>query len=308
MALVYKADPERGEEWKRLMAQKRPDLPFYVWPETGDPAAVRFLAVWQPPENMLTRFPNVEIVFSTGAGVDQLDVAGFPAHIPLVRMLEPSIAEGMVEYVTLGVLALHRHLLDYRADQAAERWVPIRLVPARKRRIGVLGLGQLGQAVCRKLAGFGFPVAGWSRSPRAIAGIACQSGPDALPAFAAGSDILVCLVPLTQRTRGILNARLFAALPPGAGVVSVGRGGHLVQEDLLAALDSGHLTGAVLDVTDPEPLPPAHPLWSHPRVLLTPHVASMTDPEGAIDFLLATLERHRQGLPLPGVVDRQRGY
>ncbi|OYU47757.1 MAG: glyoxylate/hydroxypyruvate reductase A [Rhizobiales bacterium PAR1] len=308
MALLYKADPTRGLEWKALLATKAPDLPVHVWPETGDPAAVRYLAVWEPPPEMLTRFPNAEIVFSVGAGVDQFDFSALPAHIPLVRMLEPGISESMVEYITLSVLALHRNLIDYIADKAAERWKLIRLMPAAQRRIGVLGLGRLGEAACRKLASFGFPVSGWSRSPREIEGVTCHAGEAALPGFLAGCDILICLMPLTPETRGFLNATRFAMLPKGASLVNAGRGGHLIQQDLLAALNSGQLSGAVLDVTDPEPLPKGHPLWAHPRVIITPHAASMTRPETAVDFVLETIRRHHQGLPLEGLVDRQRGY
>ncbi len=308
MALVYKADPVRGAEWKALIGAKAPELPVHIWPETGDPAAVRYLAVWQPPEDMVARFPNAEIVFSVGAGVDQFDFSSLPAHIPLIRMIEPGIAEGMVEYVTLAVLALHRNLPGYIADKPAARWAPIRLVPAGQRRVGILGLGRLGEAAFRKLAGFGFAMSGWSRSPREIDGITCHAGEAALPDFAAGCDILVCLLPLTSETRGILNASLFAHLPRGAGLVNAGRGGHLVQEDLLAALASGQVSSAFLDVTDPEPLPEGHPFWSHPRLILTPHVASMTRPETAVDFVLETIARHTRGLPLTGVVDRTRGY
>ncbi len=308
MALLYKADPVRGAEWKALIAAKKPDLPVHVWPETGDPAAVRYLAIWEPLEDMAARFPQAEIIFSLGAGVDQFDLAALPAHIPLVRMIEPSIAEGMVEYVTLAVLALHRNLVDYVADKAAERWSEIRLVPAQRRRVGILGLGQMGEAAFRKLAGFGFPMSGWSRSPRVIDGITCHAGMEALPDFLAGCDILVCLLPLTEETRGILNADLFRHLPRGAALVSAGRGGHLKQDDLLAALGSGQLSGAFLDVTDPEPLPKGHPLWAHPRVIITPHIATMTRPDTAVDYVLETIERHKAGLPLPGLVDRRRGY
>ncbi|MCZ8181369.1 MAG: glyoxylate/hydroxypyruvate reductase A [Beijerinckiaceae bacterium] len=308
MALLYKADPVRGAEWQSLLAARAPDLPCFVWPETGDPSAIRYLAVWTPPDRMLERFPNAEIVISVGAGVDQFDLSGIPAHMPVVRMLEPGIAEGMVEYVTLAVLALHRDLPAYLADQRAERWSAIRLRPAASRRVGVLGLGQLGEACCRRLAALGFTVSGWSRSPKAVPGITCHAGAEALPGFLAGTDILVCLLPLTAETRGFLHAGLFAQLPPGAGLVNAGRGPHLRQEDLLAALESGQISAAFLDVTEPEPLPPGHPFWHHPRILMTPHIASQTRPETAVDFVLEVIAAHRAGIPLPGLVDRRRGY
>ncbi|MVT49895.1 glyoxylate/hydroxypyruvate reductase A [Bradyrhizobium yuanmingense] len=308
MTVLYKANMVRGAEWARFFAERAPDVPFRLWPDIGDPAAVRYLVAWVPPDDIATTLPNLELVFSAGAGVDQFDTTTVPAHIPLVRMLEPGIAETMVEYVTMAVLALHRDLLDFISQQRQQVWREIRITPARRRRVGVVGLGQLGQVVLERLKTFGFPLLGWNRSPREIEGVTCYAGADALPEFLAQADILVCLLPLTDQTRGILNAELFARLPRGAGLVNVGRGPHLVEADLLAALDSGALSGAVLDVTDAEPLPAGHPFWSHPRILLTPHNASMTTPDTAVDFVLDVIARHRRGEELPGLVDRKRGY
>lgn len=308
MTVLYKANMVRGAEWATFFAERAPHLPFRLWPDIGDPADVRYLVAWVPPEDVLTTFPNLELVFSVGAGVDQFDATKLPAHLPLVRMLEPGIAETMVEYVTMAVLGLHRDLLQFINQQKVQVWREIRITPAKRRRVGVMGLGQLGQAVLERLKAFEFPLLGWNRSPREIAGVACYAGTDTLPNFLARSDILVCLLPLTDETRGILNADLFARLPRGAGLVNVGRGPHLVEADLLAALDSGALSGAVLDVTDPEPLPAGHPFWSHPRILLTPHNASMTSPDTAVDFVLDVIARHRRGEDLPGLVDRRRGY
>jgi glyoxylate/hydroxypyruvate reductase A len=308
MTVLYKANMVRGAEWATLFAERAPDVPFRLWPDIGDPADVRYLVAWVPPDDIATSFPNLELVFSVGAGVDQFDATKLPAPIPLVRMLEPAIAETMVEYVTMAVLGLHRDLLQFINQQKEQVWREIRITPAKRRRVGVMGLGQLGQAALERLGAFGFPRSGWNRSPREIEGVTCYAGPDGLPEFLAHADILVCLLPLTDETRGILNADLFARLPRGAGLVNVGRGPHLVEADLLAALDSGTLSGAVLDVTDPEPLPEGHPFWSHPRILLTPHNASMTSPDTAVDFVLDVIARRRRGEALPGLVDRRRGY
>ena len=308
MTFLYKANATRGMEWARFFAARAPELPFRVWPDVGDPAEVRYLAAWMPPDNIAATFPNLELIFSVGAGVDQFDVSQLPSHVPLIRMLEPGIAEGMVEYVTMAVLALHRDLVHYIVQQREQSWREIRITPAANRHVGVMGLGLLGQAVLERLKPFGFPLAGWNRSPRTIKDVSCHAGGEALPDFLAQTDILVCLLPLTDETRGILNTSLFERLPRGAQLVNVGRGGHLVEADLIAALDHGALSAAVLDVAEHEPLPTGHPFWRHPRILLTPHIASMTTPEAAVDFVLDTIARHRRGEALPGRVDRDRGY
>jgi glyoxylate/hydroxypyruvate reductase A len=308
MTFLYKANAVRGMEWARTFAARAPDLPFRLWPDVGDPAQVRYLAAWMPPENIAATFRNLELVFSVGAGVDQFDFSHLPPHIPLIRMLEPGITESMVEYVTMAVLALHRDLVHFIAQQREQIWREIQITQAVKRRVGVMGLGSLGQAVLERLKVFGFPLAGWNRSPRTIENVSCYAGVEALRDFLAQTDILVCLLPLTGQTRGILNRSLFEALPRGAQLVNVGRGGHLVETDLVEALERGVLSAAVLDVAEHEPLPAGHPFWNHPRILLTPHNASMTTPETAVEFVLETIGRHRRGESLPGLVDRQRGY
>ncbi|WP_426435936.1 2-hydroxyacid dehydrogenase [Bradyrhizobium genosp. P] len=308
MTFLYKANAVRGAEWASFFAERAPDLPFRLWPDIGDPAQVHYLATWVPPDDIAATFPNLKLIFSVGAGVDQFDASKVPAYIPIVRMLEPGITESMLDYVTMAVLALHRDLVEFIAQQREQIWCEIRITPAAKRRVGVMGLGLLGQAVLARLKTFGFPLAGWNRSPRTIGGVTCYSGADALADFLAQTDILICLLPLTGETRGILNADLFERLPRGARLLNVGRGGHLVEADLIAALDHGALSAAVLDVAEPEPLPAGHPFWSHPRVLLTPHNASMTTPETAVEFVLDTIARHRRGEALPGRVDRERGY
>jgi glyoxylate/hydroxypyruvate reductase A len=308
MSFLYKADPVRGAEWAKLFSEKAPQIPFHCWPDTGDRAAVRYLAAWLPPEDIAIQFPNLEIMFSVGAGIDQFDFSRLPAHIPVVRMVEPGIAAGMVEYVTHAVLGIHRQSQLYAAQQRRQQWQAHRVMPAASRRVGVLGLGMLGQAVLQKLSSFGFPCAGWSRSAHTLDGIECHSGSAGLATFLARTDILICLLPLTDDTRGILNHDLLRQLPTGAALINVGRGGHLVEADLLTALDDGHLSAAVLDVCENEPLKPDHPFWAHPAIVLTPHIASMTQPAGAVDTVLDNIRRHQSGQPLTGLVNRQRGY
>ncbi|EUC18465.1 2-hydroxyacid dehydrogenase [Paraburkholderia hospita] len=308
MTLLYKADPERGKLWAQHFAQKAPEIPFRLWPDVGDPAAVRYLAAWQPPDDPARTLPNLEVIFSLGAGIDQFDLSRVPPHIAVVRMIEPGIVEGMVEYVTQAVLTIHRDLFDYALQQRQRVWREMPVRAASTRRVGVLGLGMLGTAVLERLRVFGFPCAGWSRSEHRLEGVECFAGVEALDAFLARTDVLVCLLPLTDATRGLLDKRLFGKLPKGASFVNVGRGPQVNQQDLLDALDSGQLQNAILDVTDPEPLPESHPFWTHPRVRITPHIASATRPESAVDVVLENIRRRRDGLPMVGEVDRSRGY
>ncbi|MEA1671986.1 glyoxylate/hydroxypyruvate reductase A [Nitrospirillum sp. BR 11163] len=308
MTLLYKSDPERGSAWRALFADQAPDIDFRLWPEVGDPAAVRYLAAWAPTPDVYAGLPNLEILFSVGAGVDQLDLSQVPPSVTVVRMIEPGLTDGMVEYAVFATLALHRHMLDYIDAQRQARWQSIRLMPAATRRVGVMGLGVLGQAVLRRLATFGFPLRGWSRSPHVIDGVDCYAGRDQLPDFLGQCDLLICLLPLTPETRGILCRETFDLLPAGAGLINVGRGGHLVESDLLDALDDGRLSGVVLDVLNSEPPPAAHPFWWHRRILLTPHVASMTRSDTGAAALLDNIRRHQAGQPMQGAIRRDLGY
>lgn len=305
---LYKADPQRGRQWAEIFRREAPEIDFRLWSDAFDPLAVRYLAAWEPPPALDTRFPNLQLLFSTGAGVDQFDFAALPPTLPVVRMVEPGIVQGMVEYVTHAVLDLHRDMPAYRRAQQQRRWQPLAVRTAAGCSVGVLGLGSLGQAVLAQLLALGFDVAGWSRSRHVLPGVRCHAGADELDTLLARTHILVCLLPLTEATRGVLNTRLFDKLPRGASLVHVGRGPQLVAADLLRALDSGQLAEAVLDVTDPEPLPASDALWSHAHVHITPHIASMTQPDTAARVVLDNLRRHARGEPPVGLVDRRRGY
>ncbi|MGY4494957.1 2-hydroxyacid dehydrogenase [Pseudomonas sp. TE3610] len=308
MALLYKADPQRGARWRQLFAEHAPDIEFRQWPDIGDPADIHYLAAWQAPDDLATLLPNLKALLAISAGVDQLNLHTLPADLPVARMLDPSITAGMCEYATWAVLSLHRDMLLYRNQQQAMRWDEHTLVPAGQRRVGIMGLGQQGQAIARQLQGLGFALSGWARSAHQIEGVECFAGAGQLPAFLGACDILICLLPLTEQTRGILDGRLFEQLPQGASLINMGRGGHLVEADLLAALDSGHLAGAILDVMQQEPPAAEHPFWHHPRIAMTPHIAAMTHPDSAFAVLLDNIRRHQRGEPLTGQIDRQVGY
>lgn len=305
---LYKADPARGRQWAEVFLREAPEIDFRIWPEVGDPLEVQYLAAWEPPSDIAQRFPNLKLLFSTGAGIDQFDFTTLPPELPVLRMVEPGIIRGMVEYVTHAVLDLHRDMPAYRRAQLRREWQPLSVKTARERNVGVLGLGLLGQAVLAQLIAIGFNCAAWSRSRHALNGVRCFAGDDELDEFLARTEILVCLLPLTDATRGFLNGPRLARLTHGAALVHVGRGPQLVAQDLINALDSGRISEAVLDVTDPEPLPSEHPLWSHPRVRITPHIASITQPASAARVVLDNLRRYARGDPLVGLVDRTRGY
>ncbi|SCX77925.1 glyoxylate/hydroxypyruvate reductase A [Pseudomonas sp. NFACC37-1] len=308
MALLYKADPVRGEQWKRLFAEHAPDIEWRAWPDIGDPKDIRYLAAWQAPNDLETLLPNLEVLFALSAGVDQLDLDRLPTSLPVVRLLDPGITRGMCEYASFAVLSLHRDMLRYRQQQIARCWQAHLLQPAAQRRVGVMGLGMQAQQILATLQTFGFALSGWARSEHRIAGVDCFAGDEQLPAFLGQCDIVLCVLPLTEQTRGILNRQLFHHLPKGAALVNMGRGGHLIEEDLLEALASGQLSAAVLDVLQQEPAAPDHPFWQHPQILLTPHIAAMTQPESAFGVLLDNIRRHQRGESMLGQIDPQRRY
>ncbi|MDT1060846.1 glyoxylate/hydroxypyruvate reductase A [Paracoccus sp. CPCC 101403] len=304
MAVLFLSTAARAQVFREAFAHALPDVAFHVG-EAPDPLRVRWIVTWNAPDDLATRYPNLRQIFSIGAGVDQFDLGLIPAHVGVVRMLEPGIGAQMGEYATLATLAMHRDLPRYLARQQVAEWAPGENLPAPRRRVGVMGLGQLGTLVIDRLRPFGFDLAGYSRSIRAIDGVSCFTD---LAPFLARTDILICLLPLTMQTRGILDAALFAKLPRGARLVHLGRGAQLVAADLIAALDQGQLSAAMLDVTDPEPLPADHPLWRHPSVILTPHIASQTSAAEGAAHVIAGVSADLAGRPVAGLIDRRRGY
>ena len=309
MALLFMSDIDRGESWRRALLEIEPGLDLREWPEVGDPADIEYALVWQPPRGELKSYPNLKAIFSVGAGIDHLaSDPELPVGVPIVRMVEPGLTAGMTEFVVMSVLYHHRFMLDYAAQARAHVWRKIDQVPARDRRVGIMGLGALGGDAAEKLVALGFDVAGWSGSPKHISGVTSFHGAEDFLPFLNRSDVLVCMLPLTPETTDILDARAFAALPKGASLISVGRGPQVVEADLLAALESGQLDGATLDVFRDEPLPADSPFWDHPRVVVVPHVASMTIARDACEFVIDNIRRFEAGQPLLHVVDLDKGY
>jgi glyoxylate/hydroxypyruvate reductase A len=307
MAFLFNSNAARGAIFREVFAREIPELEFYHCSECIDPGKVRYLLTWNVPDD-LSRFRNLEVLFSIGAGVDQFKPETIPDHVKLVRMVEDGIMRMMQEYVVLGALTLHRDMLAYREQQGRGLWQALPTSQATDRRVGFLGLGMLAQAAIDRLQPFGFPLAAWSRSKKRVEGVTCFHGDDQLGSFLRRTDVLVCLLPLTEQTSGILNARLFSFLPMGARLLHIGRGPQLDHGALIDALDSGHLAAAMLDVTDPEPLPENHALWSHPKVFITPHIASVTQPHTAAQSVIENIRRHRAGKNPIGLVDRTLGY
>lgn len=308
MALLLKEEPALVASWVAELRRQAPDLELRVWPDLGAPADIEWALVWDLPTGVLATLPGLRAVFSVGAGVDHLLRDPSLPDVPVVRMVEPGLTAAMVEYVTWAVLHLHRRMAAYARFQRQHRWLPLLQTPAAERTVGVLGAGVLGSACLEALRPFGFGLRAWARTPKDIAGVACHAGPEELTAFLAGCDIIVALLPRTRDTVGLLDADTLAALPPGASLVNAGRGGVVDEGALVAALDAGHLAGAVLDVFATEPLPEPSPLWDHPRVTVTPHVAALTHPPTAVAAVLAQMARVDAGHPLEHVVDRGRGY
>jgi glyoxylate/hydroxypyruvate reductase A len=295
--------------WAPALRRAMPGVEFRAAPAIGDPAEIEVAVVWWPPPGWLASLPNLRLILSQGAGVDHILADPLlPRHVPIIRLVDPYMTRSMVEYVIFQVLRLHLKEPEFRRQQSRHIWRELTPPNAEHRRVGILGLGELGAAAAVALAALGFDMAGWSRSPKNLPGVASFSGAEALDSFLARSEILVCLVPLTAATRGILGRATFDRLPRGAGVINAGRGGHLVEADLLAALASGQISEAVLDVFETEPLPADHPFWDHPQIVVTPHVAARTNPFTAAEAMAGNLRRLVAGEEFPDLVDPDVGY
>ena len=310
MAFLFLCDGEDPAAWQAALQAELPDLDFRTWPDAeGNVDEIDIALAWQPPSGLLATFPRLKAILSLGAGVEHvLRDGNLPAGVPLARLIDPGLRAGMIEFVTMEVLRYHRREPEYRAQQAAREW---RLLPQTlpgRRRIGILGLGYLGRACAEALRDLGFSVASWSRSRKSVEGVESLVGEDGLFRLLERSEILICLLPLTPETEDILDATTLGALPAGAVLINAARGAHLVDQDLLHALDSEQLSYATLDVFREEPLPPDHPFWAHPRITLFPHAAAWSLPESGAAVIAENIRRALTGQSLIGQVDLNRGY
>jgi glyoxylate/hydroxypyruvate reductase A len=305
LLVAARANPEA---WAALFRKELPDHEILTATPT-DAAPVAYVVVGRPEAGLIRSLPGLEVVLSLNAGVEHLLASGeVPQHIPIVRMVDDGLTEGMVDWVMAQALAWHRNLFEYHAEQRERRWAPRPEKLARERIVLVLGAGALGLPVLAMLKAFGFRTRVWSRTLHVIPGVEAFAGAEGLEGALAGVDILINLLPLTAETENLLDRKAFARLAPGAFLINGGRGGAIVDADLLSALDEGVLGGAALDVFRQEPLSIDHPFWTHPGVRLSPHVAAPTHPHTAVSAMAETVRRHERGEPLLHLVDRQRGY
>ena len=308
MSLLFYSEADDPQPWRKAFATGLPNLQFEVWPDVSDVNSVRYALVWNPPPGLLKQLPGLKAILSLGAGVDALLADPTTPQLPVIRLLDAGLAPQMAEYAIYGVLHFHREIPAYCAQQSAEQWRPLAPVLASQWPVRVMGPGVIGGLIARHLVSLGYPVRCWSRSGKSIEGVESFAGEDSLLEFLSGCRAIVNVLPLTSQTQGILNAKLFAAMPRGSYVINIGRGGHLVEPDLIAALDSGQIAGALLDVFDQEPLPASHPFWSHPGVIVTPHIAGVTVASEAEAQVVANVQRMERGEAPVGVVDRSKGY
>ena len=309
MTVLFCSDSDPPEPWRQAFARAFPSMPFRVWPDAGPPEAIRYALIWRPPAGMLAGLPNLEAILVLGAGVDSaLDDPTLPPSVPVIRLLGAGMGPPMAEYAMYAVLHFQRHMDAYPVQQRDGTWRRIPWKLAGEWPVGVMGLGVIGGFVATRLAACGYPVAGWVRSPRPLPGVEVFAGQDRLAGFLSRSRVVINVLPLTPHTQGILNAAAFSAMPRGGYVVNIGRGAHVVDADLITALDDGRLGGAMLDVFREEPLPASHPYWRHPKVIVTPHAAAPTIVDAAERQIIGNIERMERGEAPLGVVDRTKGY
>ena len=309
--LLFASSRMDAKPWVSAFQRAMPELEIRVWPDVGKHEEIDYLAVWKPNAEVFSGLKNMKIIFSLGAGLDHLTKTNvvLPENIPLVRMVDPALTEGMVEYAVYMTLRFHRYMPEYEKQQAQKNWIQNHpQVQTGKRKLGVMGLGVIGSAIAEQLSLFGFEVLGWSRTAKSLPKVTSYSGSQQFSEFLARSEILINVLPLTSDTENLLNSNTLASLPEGASVINIGRGPTVNEQDLLHALDSGHLSYAALDVFAEEPLSKSHPFWTHPKITLTPHVASATNPDTAVLSVIENIHRYESRQTLKHEVDSGRGY
>jgi glyoxylate/hydroxypyruvate reductase A len=306
--LLYRADGQT-DPWVRDFAEVLPGAEVVVWQEGAHEASCDYAVLWGPPAALLGQLAHVKAIFLAGAGVDAILKFGDALpNVPIVRLGDAGMALQMAEYVAHAVLRYFRRFDDYEKQARRGIWSPLPLHDKNEFTVGVLGMGMLGQRVIETMAHFGFPLRGWSRTPKQQAGVACYSGVESLGDFLAGTRALVCMLPLTPETSNLLDRARLSLLPQGAYLINVARGAHVAEPDLLTLIRSGHLAGATLDVFRNEPLPAPHPFWEEPRITMTPHISALTVRHDSVRQIAGKINALERGEPVADVVDRTLGY
>jgi glyoxylate/hydroxypyruvate reductase A len=307
-AVVFYSQFDDPVAWQKALQAELPDLGFHAHPDVGDPQAVRYALTWKPPAGFFSAFQNLALVVNLGAGVDSLVARVDLPNVPISRLQDDGMVSLMTSYVLFSVLRYARDIPAFERAQRRREWHYIHPRPLSAIKVGVLGLGELGAAAAAALAQTGLDVTGWARTQKAIAGVQCLAGRDALDEVLAASEIVVILLPLTPETRGLIGARELALMRPGAKLINAARGAVTDEAALLDALDTGHVGEATLDAFNVEPLPREHPFWAKENVLITPHLASVTVPEQAARDVAESIRRVRSGRAPLHAVDARRGY
>lgn len=310
MAVLFLSEIVDPKDWVEALKAVDPSIEIRIWPdEVGDPAEIDYALVTEPPRGELAKYPNLKGIFSMWAGMDHIlrDADALPQGVPVMRMVDPTLTTGVAEYCVAETLRLHfNNGQPYPAGDTSQ-WQRNRPIAA-DRHVGIMGLGEIGGLAARHLKNLGFQVAGWSRSPKDIDGVASFAGAEQLTGFLARSEILISLLPSTSETRNLVDKDFLMKLPRGACFINAGRGDQVVENDLIDAIDEGHIAAAALDVFRREPLPDDHPFWSHPRIRVTPHIAGNTRPSTAAPVILDNMRRIESGEGPRHVVDPKRGY
>ncbi len=309
MGIVIIIQDGMAEIWKEAFRKRAPEIPVYGHLEEHQKSNIQMALVWKPPQGIFKDYPNLGCIASTGAGVDFLfKDKDLPENIPITRVVDEYLAKDMSEHVLAIIFGHLKHLNQYKQDQCNRVWEPKGYHRIEDLTVGIMGLGALGKVLAKNLVKYGFTVQGWSNSKKSIENLKTYAGIEEQFQFLSSTQILVCLLPLTKETVGILNKNLFEQLPKGAFIVNVGRGGHLVDNDLLIMIEKGHLSGANLDVYHQEPLPKDCPFWDHLKIHMTPHCASVSDPDSIVPQISENYQRLIAGKELLNLISRIKGY
>ena len=309
MSIVIIRQDDKIELWKTAIETADPNIKVYSYLEPHDKNLVEVALVWKHPKGSLAAYSNLKYIASTGAGVDFIfEDETTPKDLPITRVVDTMLASDMSEYVLAAIFSFLKHLNGYKVDQFHKVWKPKPYYRISDFNIGIMGLGALGTVLAKDLLRFGFKPQGWSNSKKVIQGVTTYQGETEFGSFLSTSQVLVCLLPLTNETTGILNAGIFEQLPIGAYLINAARGGHLVDQDLLDYIDNGHIAGATLDVFHQEPLPLTHPFWENEKINITPHYASVSDTDSVVPQLLENYGRMQRGESLLNLVSELKGY